>query len=49
MAEVTANIIENLPKYGAQELKGFIRKYTLRGFVITTILFILLFLIILPI
>lgn len=44
MTEVISNIMDNLPRYGAQELKGFIRKYTYRGFIITAAIFLLLFL-----
>ena len=43
MSTLAANILDNLPKYGAQELKGFIRKYTYRGFLITAVIFLLLF------
>lgn len=43
MAEVVAGYLDSLPKYGAQELKKFIRKYTIRGFWITAALFLLLF------
>jgi protein TonB len=39
-----ANALDLLPKYGAQELKVFIKKYTYRGFYITAAIFLLLFL-----
>jgi protein TonB len=44
MTAIVSNILDTLPNYGAQELKGFIRKYTIRGFIITASIFLLLFL-----
>jgi protein TonB len=43
MTEIITSILD-MPRYGATELKGWIRRYTYRGFVITAIIFLALFL-----
>lgn len=43
MTELVQNIMD-IPRYGARELKGFINKFTYRGFIITVIIFLGLFL-----
>ena len=45
MANSSENTIEGFEKYGAVELKGIIRKNTVRGFIITAIIALALFLI----
>lgn len=45
MANTSANTVESFEKYGAIELKGVIRKNTVKGFIITAIIALLLFLI----
>ncbi|MCE5305970.1 MAG: TonB family protein [Chloroherpetonaceae bacterium] len=44
MESAGVNLIENMPKYGAVELKGVIRKNTVKGFIITAVISLLLFL-----